>query len=267
MKTLILGDPHGKLPKNIKQIVKQNQIELILITGDIPKCDLARKQAFEEIKREKQGLSEKIYTPKEIQKAWLEIYNSAIEILKKLSKLAPIYFIMGNVSKEDKETKEEERELGIKLPLLFANIKKIPNTFYLKDETKKFKNIKIGALEHFHDNSWIKEFKEKDQESILNAKIETLNAKKTLQKFKKIDVLLCHAPPFGILDKVSAPYAPKHWQGKHAGSKAILDYIKKKQPRYVFCGHIHEAKGKAQIGKTTIYNVGHAGDYLILNIN
>jgi hypothetical protein len=27
----------------------------------------------------------------------------------------------------------------------------------------------------------------------------------------------------------------------------FLDYVKKYQPKYVFCGHIHEAKGKAII--------------------
>lgn len=267
MKILILGDPHGILPKNINSIVKQNQIKLILITGDIGKCDLARKQAFENIKRKKQGLPEKNHSPKEIQKVYLEIYNSTIKILKQLSKLAPVYLITGNVGANDKETKKEEKEIGIKLPLLISNIKKTPNVFYLKDKKKKIENLQIGGLEHFHDNSWINEFKEKDPESILNAKIETLNAKKILQKFNKVDILLCHAPPYGILDKVTAPYAPKHWQGKHAGSKVILDYIKKKQPKYVFCGHIHEAKGKAQIGKTTVYNVGHSGNYLVLDIN
>jgi Icc-related predicted phosphoesterase len=267
MKLLILGDPHGQLPKNLDSIVKKNQIELILITGDLGKSDLAQKQAFEDIKRKKQGLPAKIHTKKEIKKAWMEIYNSTIKILKQLSSLAPVYFIKGNVGLQDKDTKEESKELNIKLPLLFSTIKKIPNVFYLKNKIKKFKGIKIVGLEHFLDNSWVKEFKEKDLTSILSAKIQTLNAKKILQKFGKIDILLCHDPPYEILDKVTSIQAPKHWRGKHAGSKVILDYIKKKQPKYVFCGHIHEAKGKAQIGKTTIYNIGHSGDYLVLDIN
>lgn len=34
MKILALGDPHGKLPKNLTSIIKKNQIELIICTGD-----------------------------------------------------------------------------------------------------------------------------------------------------------------------------------------------------------------------------------------
>ncbi|MBI2672765.1 hypothetical protein HYX19_00745 [Candidatus Woesearchaeota archaeon] len=53
--------------------------------------------------------------------------------------------------------------------------------------------------------------------------------------------------------------APRHWHGKHAGSRLILDYIKRKQPKYSFCGHIHEAEGKKMIGKTQVYNLGVCG--------
>ena len=69
--------------------------------------------------------------------------------------------------------------------------------------------------------------------------------------------------PYKILDKVAAKFAPKNWQGKYAGSKTILKYIKNKSPKYVFCGHIHEGKGIKKIGKTQVYNLG-SGEYKIL---
>ena len=79
-----------------------------------------------------------------------------------------------------------------------------------------------------------------------------------------MDILICHQPPYGFLDKVSGKYgAPKKWVGKHAGSKVILNYIKKYQPKYVFCGHIHEGEGKVKIGKTEVYNLGVAGHKII----
>jgi len=53
--------------------------------------------------------------------------------------------------------------------------------------------------------------------------------------------------------------APKSWRGKHAGSKVILDYLRKKQPLYSFCGHIHEGEGMKKIGKTEVYNLGVGG--------
>jgi len=75
----------------------------------------------------------------------------------------------------------------------------------------------------------------------------------------KVDILVCHQPPYGILDKVTNKAAPKHWLGLHAGSKVIFDYIKKQEPRYVFCGHIHEGEGRARIGKSEVYNLGVGG--------
>src|SRR3989344_6011937 len=103
-----------------------------------------------------------------------------------------------------------------------------------------------------------------DEKIIQKAKKETEKARRVLRKFGKVDVLICHQPPYGILDKVNSLFAPKNWNGGHAGSKVILDYIKKYQPEYVFCGHIHEGKGMKKIGKTKVYNVGHEGDYVLV---
>ena len=80
-----------------------------------------------------------------------------------------------------------------------------------------------------------------------------------MKRFDELDVLVCHQPPYGFLDKVTFKGAPKHWQGKHAGSKTILDYIRKNQPQYAFCGHIHEGEGKTRIGRTEVYNLGVCG--------
>jgi Icc-related predicted phosphoesterase len=64
-----------------------------------------------------------------------------------------------------------------------------------------------------------------------------------------------------VLDIVKSEYAPKGWKGKHAGSVRLLEYIKKHQPKYVICGHIHEAKGVKKLGKTTVINAGCCGDW------
>ena len=95
------------------------------------------------------------------------------------------------------------------------------------------------------------------------AKKETDKAKRILKRFKNIDILICHQPPYGILDKVTWKEAPKHYQGKHAGSKAILNFIQREQPPYVFCGHIHEEKGMRKIGKSEVYNLGVAGHKIL----
>jgi len=151
----------------------------------------------------------------------------------------------------------------------YAIIENIYENFYLvKNVSRNIGNLRVGFLEHFNDVSWVKEFKPKDySKELKRAKKESDKAKKVLRNFKNIDVLVCHAPPYGILDEVSGKFgAPKHWWGKHAGSKVILDYVKKYQPKYVFCGHIHEGKGMKKIGKSIVYNVGFNGDYVLLDI-
>ena len=42
-------------------------------------------------------------------------------------------------------------------------------------------------------------------------------------------------------------------------------YIKKYQPQYAFCGHIHEGEGHKKVGKTDVYNLGVCG-YKIIEI-
>src|SRR5487761_1417319 len=79
-----------------------------------------------------------------------------------------------------------------------------------------------------------------------------------LEKFANLKplVLICHAPPLDTaLDRVR--------QGVHAGSRAVRDFIEKRQPEWFFCGHIHEAEGaEIQMGVTRARNVGKRG-YLL----
>ncbi len=141
------------------------------------------------------------------------------------------------------------------------------NVRVINNRIANFEGLRIGGLEYFVDTSWIREFKPSDfRDKMQAAKKESDKAKRVLKGFGKVDILLCHQPPYGVLDRVNFPGAPKHWQGKHAGSKVILNYIKKYQPKYVFCGHIHEGKGKKKIGRTEIYNLGVSGDYVLLDI-
>ncbi len=266
MKILVIGDPHG-YSKYKESVLKK--ADLILMTGDIGKADLARKRYFENTKRRLKGLKELKEDSKFMKKVHMEIHNSTIEILRKLGKFASVYTIQGNVGiPTKKQVKEDKEKWGIKIPYTRDIVNKMKNVSLIKNRLRLINRLRIGFLEYFEDVCWYKEFNEKDKDRIKKAKKETAKAKKVLRNFKNLDILICHQPPYGVLDKVSKKYnPPKSWIGKHAGSKVILDYIKKKQPKYVFCGHIHEGKGKAKIGKTEIYNVGYNGDYVLLDID
>ena len=61
------------------------------------------------------------------------------------------------------------------------------------------------------------------------------------------NVLLCHAPPYGSLDKPA---------GEHVGSKSIQRHMKAFD--LVCCAHIHEQRGVMDIGGTKVINPGAA---------
>lgn len=265
MKILAIGDPHGDL-KKVQKIPLKN-IDLILLTGDIGKADLMRKIAFENIERGKAGLEEKEFPLDQKKKAHMEAYESSMRIVKYLARHAPVYTIFGNVEMHNKEVRDLSNKINLDLPFLYNDLNAIDNVRVINNRIASFKGIRIGGLEYFIDTNWVKEFKpDQYKERMKNAKKETDKAKQVLKWFDGLDILVCHQPPYGYLDKVTAKFAPRHWQGKHAGSKTILNYIKKHKPKYVFCGHIHEGEGMKKLGNTETYNLGIAG-YRIIGIN
>jgi len=67
--------------------------------------------------------------------------------------------------------------------------------------------------------------------------------------------LICtiHEPPHGtLLDRISS--------GQHVGSKGVRAFIERTQPALVVTGHIHESKGREQIGNTPVINPGMLAD-------
>ncbi|MEW6399684.1 MAG: metallophosphoesterase [Bacillota bacterium] len=78
-----------------------------------------------------------------------------------------------------------------------------------------------------------------------------------------------HVPPHGtILDqapKLSDKLVPSTSETVSAGSKAVLDSIKKYEPLLGLHGHIHESKGVIRIGRTTCVNPGSEYSEGILN--
>jgi Icc-related predicted phosphoesterase len=237
MKILAIGDPHGDI-KKVKKI-PINGIDLVLITGDVGKADFARQFFFKNLKRQKEGLPELKYTRLETKSVYQEIHDSTMSVLNYFSKNIPTYSILGNVGNNmviDSKVRKDEKEFGIKLPYLGRSINKLNNFYLVKNVVRNINGIRIGFLEYFVDTNWIQNFKPSNYSKKLSkARKETIKAKRILNNFKNLDILICHQPPYGYLDKVSPKYnPPKNWIGKHAGSKIILDYIKKYQPSMFF---------------------------------
>ena len=266
MKAAIIGDLHGALAK-IKKIPLKD-VDLIQLTGDLGKADLARSMAFENIERRREGLPEIEHSAKLKKEAYMESYTSSVDAVNYLRKFAPVQLVFGNVESSNAETRKQAREIGAKLPFLYDKLQGMKGVRVLNNSLANVGGVRVGGLEYFSDVSWVREFKPKPySERLRRAGVETRKARRVLKWFgKNLDILLCHQPPYGILDKVNFKGAPKGWNGKHAGSKAILDYIKRFGPRYVVCGHIHEAEGKKKVGDTEVINVGAVGSHYILDI-
>ncbi len=265
MRILAIGDPHGDLSK-LRRIPKKG-IDLILLTGDLGRADLARKIFFENVERKKKGLEELKEDAKYAKNNYMEVHDSTMNVLKYLSRFAPVYTIEGNVAIfTDAEAKKDSKKWKTKFPSTIKEIKKLRNVHLVKNKLRVLDDVRIGFLEWFTDTCWVKEFKPADyRKRMKKAKKETDKARRVLKRFKGLDILICHQPPYGYLDKVKNLAAPKHWQGNNAGSKTILDYVKKKHPPYVFSAHIHEGEGMRKIGKTEVYNLGISG-YKVIEI-
>ena len=64
-------------------------------------------------------------------------------------------------------------------------------------------------------------------------------------------ILVSHQPPFETTtDRLSS--------GLHVGSRAVRTFIENEAPLICLTGHIHESRGKDQIGSTIILNPGPA---------
>jgi len=63
---------------------------------------------------------------------------------------------------------------------------------------------------------------------------DDIAATEKLSKFPYVDIFICHAPLPKLTDKED--YA-------HTGSEAILRYVRDKQPKYVYHGHVHSEIG------------------------
>ena len=69
-------------------------------------------------------------------------------------------------------------------------------------------------------------------------------------------VLVSHEPPRDTR-------VDRTFSGMHVGSPSVRRFVEEKKPSIVFCGHIHEARGKDKINDTIIVNPGAArhGNY------
>lgn len=74
-------------------------------------------------------------------------------------------------------------------------------------------------------------------------------------------VVVTHQPPREALDTI--------YSGERTGSVGLRKFVEGYRPDLLLCGHIHEDRGKTQIGSTEVVNVGEMrkGYAAIIDIN
>jgi Icc-related predicted phosphoesterase len=69
----------------------------------------------------------------------------------------------------------------------------------------------------------------------------------------KVDILMTHDQPWGIGDVTLQNVS---WKGEHIGNIILSEAILEKEPRLLFCGHLHSTDhNPLKIGNTIRYNV------------
>ncbi len=83
-------------------------------------------------------------------------------------------------------------------------------------------------------------------------------ARAMLASIERADILISHSPPKGVADHHNALGS--------LGSQAVLDAARRLSPRWLLCGHIHDAWGETgRIGDTQVMNLGPTPNWITLN--
>ena len=74
-----------------------------------------------------------------------------------------------------------------------------------------------------------------------------------------LDVLMTHGPPLGHGDFIPTSEKQQtkygNFGGEHVGDKFLNDAIELTKPKVVICGHIHEDRGRHEVGGVPVLNV------------
>ena len=264
MKIAAIGDPHGNLEK-IRSI-PLDRVDLALLTGDLGQTDNLRKQAYEFISIKRPNPAEIAAYAEGFREAFIESHKTALKLARYMAEFCPVYIVRGNADLSNYDTRKFAHTFRTELPYLYQGLLGIRNVHLIDNRLAVAGGVRIGGLKFFSDISWAEEFEldgiAKIREKALR---ETQRARRVLERFGKLDILLTHVPPYGVLDQVDSKVIPPSWVGRHAGSRVVLDYIMDTQPRYVICGHIHEAEGYRKLGESQVYNLG-SGGYKIIEL-
>lgn len=232
MKILSISDWHGKenILSDLTFAIKKLSLDAVMFSGDILKWR-AKCSEWAKAKSENRVADrEKTEIKEEIEKNAL-LYHTFFEAARKID--LPFFVIPGNVdSPLDQYIRIgwEEMKKNSKLHLTHSTFSPLDRDF-----------IVTGFGGEITDQ-------EKEDYFVLQfPRWEAEYGLSFLSNLPSTKVLLSHTPPVGTLDLDD---------GKHKGYQVVNDLIHTYHPKWVFCGHAHDARGKEIIGDSIVVNPG-----------
>ena len=114
--------------------------------------------------------------------------------------------------------------------------------------------LKILCVDFFLEKWWVEKYQPIRQDRFERAKKDEKNLNEALSHVKKVDIVITHLPPYEMLD-LSERNDYIKMPGGNIGSKILREFIDKKRPKLVVCGHLHNPREK-KFGKTLVVNPG-----------
>ena len=267
MKILALGCLHGKVPKNLKAILKKEKPDLILGCGDWGGTKLRKPLPYYEHKAiKKYGTRFKLW-PRKVRAWFIKVERHSVErgrkILKRIGHIGvPLYFVHGNW-----DGFQSGGETPNARDFFYRNTK---NSFFVHNKVKRFGDLKILGYGGYRVTS-MKEYLYKDLPNQIVTLKEISRYKRKMKKqmgrlFKKAKggkvIFITHDPPHKTLDYLAAAK-------KFYGEKISREMIEKYKPLLCLCAHFHEHQGAAKIGKTLVVNsgFGQKGQMALIELN
>ncbi|MCH7568328.1 MAG: metallophosphoesterase [Nanoarchaeota archaeon] len=275
MRILAIGDFHGKFQKKWVDLIKKENIDLVVSNGDYFPF-LYRKLWFKHCYNTDVEFWE-VIGKKKYKEITLREISAGDKVFEKLNNLAvPVITVLGNYeqakSQKDFDVSDVKRPRGKAYwswawqdflnPLLskYKNIKRFDYSYY------RFGDFVFIGMNGGSFPGNVKSKAYKKHRKIL----ERLFRKFSKENKEKRVIFVSHNVPYNTrLDKITDKDAHKKAKGKHYGSKLVRRIIDKYQPILHLAGHIDEGVGKQKLGKTLAINCGpaHHGKAAIIEIN
>jgi Icc-related predicted phosphoesterase len=263
MKILAVGDFHGKFPKKINDLIKNEGIDVVLSNGDyfpfyyrklwFKHCYGADVELWEVIGKKKY---------KELLRRDLVAGERA---LKKLNALpVPVFTTIGNLDYTKlndsydfgRVSKKEEGWDWADQDFFSLIVKKYKNIQRVDYKAARFGDYVVIGAYGGTNRGHVKSMAFRKHRKILD---------KLFKKYRSENkegrvIFLTHNVPYDTkLDKASKDAHPKV-AGKHIGSKLVRRVVQAHKPILTIGGHMHEGTGKDKIGKTLCVNPGAVHD-------